>query len=131
MNSVLNLGAKIDKRKSHSENEKKRRDRFKALINKLKLLGRKYLMVVPKSKSENIQQMAILENACEYIQKVQQVLRERGLIEEEPAPIDLLTQYQSEFKIMKAEPDEGSDGSEESSKKSILEERELSLIASV
>ncbi|KAJ3253491.1 hypothetical protein HK103_000523 [Boothiomyces macroporosus] len=113
MNSVLHLGAKIDKRKSHSENEKKRRDRFKALINKLKLL-------VPKSKSENIQQMAILENACEYIQKVQQVLRERGLIEEEPAPIDLLAQYQSEFRIVKAEAEECSDSGESSIKISNL-----------
>ncbi|KAJ3271712.1 hypothetical protein HDV01_006407 [Terramyces sp. JEL0728] len=108
MNSVIHLGAKIDKRKSHSENEKKRRDRFKALIHKLKML-------VPKSKSENIQQMAILENACEYIQKVQQVLRERGLIEEEPAQVDLLSQYQSEFKLARAvHRDDASDGSVES-----------------
>ncbi|KAJ3311150.1 hypothetical protein HDV04_004362 [Boothiomyces sp. JEL0838] len=81
----------LQKKQNHSFNERKRREKIKALINNLKVL-------VPKSKSQSLQQIAILENAVEYIKKVQMVLRQHGLIDEEK---DHIMNYQSEFFVGK------------------------------
>ncbi|KAJ3322475.1 hypothetical protein HDV06_003019 [Boothiomyces sp. JEL0866] len=97
----------ILRKQTHSQNERRRREKFKALIHNLKVL-------VPKSKSENVQQMAILQNACDYIMKVQEVLRTHGLLAEEDNPVELgMAKFQSEFYVGKTNSDFGSDSSSE------------------
>ncbi|KAJ3251402.1 hypothetical protein HK103_002415 [Boothiomyces macroporosus] len=93
----------ILRKQTHSQNERRRREKFKALIHNLKVL-------VPKSKSENVQQMAILQNACDYIMKVQEVLRSHGLLAEEDNPVDVgMAKFQSEFFVGKSNSEFGSD----------------------
>ncbi|KAJ3322471.1 hypothetical protein HDV06_003015 [Boothiomyces sp. JEL0866] len=79
----------LQKKQNHSLNERKRREKLKSLIGNLKML-------VPKSKSQNLQQIAVLENAVEYIKKVQSVLRLHGLMDEEE---DHIMKYQSQFYV--------------------------------
>ncbi|KAJ3271713.1 hypothetical protein HDV01_006408 [Terramyces sp. JEL0728] len=79
----------LQKKQTHSLNERKRREKLKSLIGNLKVL-------VPKSKSQNLQQIAVLENAVEYIKKVQSVLRQHGLMDEEK---DHIMKYQSQFYV--------------------------------
>ncbi|KAJ3311148.1 hypothetical protein HDV04_003111 [Boothiomyces sp. JEL0838] len=54
--------------------ERIRRDKMKTLIKELKVL-------VPKSKSVNIQQVQVLANAVNYIKTIQDVLKMNGLLE--------------------------------------------------
>ncbi|KAJ3271709.1 hypothetical protein HDV01_006404 [Terramyces sp. JEL0728] len=110
----------ILRKQTHSQNERRRREKFKALIHNLKVL-------VPKSKSENVQQMAILQNACDYIMKVQEVLRSHGLLANEDCPTDMgIAKYQSEFFVGKNTFDSGSENSSDSGSNPVADSIKIS-----
>ncbi|KAJ3322473.1 hypothetical protein HDV06_003017 [Boothiomyces sp. JEL0866] len=69
---------KSHRKQSHTLNERIRRDKMKNLIQELKVL-------VPKSKSVNIQQVEVLSNAVSYIKTIQDVLKANGLLEADEA----------------------------------------------